>query len=406
MDKIKKIQISDYSYHLPDERIAKYPLPQRDKSKLLIYKDDTIEETVFENICNYIDNESLIVFNNTRVIQARMLFNKTTGAKIEIFCLEPHSPKDFYQAFQQTHKCQWQCIVGNLKKWKNEELIKKVTVKEIEIELKAVLIQNITSYQIIEFSWENNEISFGDVLEYTGNTPIPPYLNRDAQLSDKERYQTIYSKTNGSVAAPTAGLHFTENVFNLLKNNNIQITELTLHVGAGTFKPVKSEYIVDHEMHTEHFFISLQTLQLILDKIDSIVAVGTTSLRTLESLYWIGNKIVNEQKEIDSIHVSQWEPYNTMNQVDTKTAIESIIKYLQINKLQQLSASTQIMVVPTYQFRLVNKLITNFHQPQSTLLLLVSAFIGENWKNVYEYAMNNSFRFLSYGDSSILSRKR
>ncbi len=396
--KPENIKIEDYIYDLPEDRIAKYPLNQRDSSKLLIYNKGKISKDFFANINRYADFNSTFVFNNTKVIQARLKFFKETGAQIEIFCLEPVDPSDYVLAFQQTKKVAWKCIVGNLKKWKDKILKKVITVGNDKVELNATKRNQDGNAQIIEFTWNNNKFTFSEILENIGVTPIPPYLNRESESVDKDRYQTIYSKLKGSVAAPTAGLHFTDEVLNKLKNKNIHIEEVTLHVGAGTFKPVKSETIDEHEMHTEHFVVKKSTIENLL-KSEKIVVVGTTSVRTIESLYWMGVKLI-ENKILYS-HITQWEVYELPN-LSKQESLNALLNYMNENSIDEIDASTQIMIFPGYKFKLVDVLITNFHQPKSTLLLLIAAFIGDDWEKVYDYALNNDFRFLSYGDSSIL----
>lgn len=395
----ENIRIEDYSYNLPDEKIAKYPLQERDQSQLLVYNQGDISKDNFINLNNYIDSDSTLVFNNTKVIQARLAFNKSTGAKIEIFCLEPIEPADYNLAFQETEKLKWKCIVGNLKKWKSGKLSKRISVENTEIDLQAERISSDANSHIIEFTWNNDSINFSQILENVGVTPIPPYLNRESEVIDKDRYQTIYSKLKGSVAAPTAGLHFTERTLEKLKQKNISIAEVTLHVGAGTFKPVKTETIDEHEMHTEHFIINKKTIENLI-KANKIVAVGTTSVRTIESIYWLGVKLLANQS-FES-HISQWEAYKLENNISKIDALNAIVQFMDSKNIDQIDASTQIMIFPGYTFKMVDVLITNFHQPKSTLLLLIAAFIGENWKNAYDFALNNEFRFLSYGDSSIL----
>lgn len=400
--KPENIRIDDYSYELPDHRIAKYPLDQRDQSQLLVYHKGEISKDQFFNIDQYIDSNTTCVFNNTKVIQARLKFYKETGAQIEIFCLEPIAPSDYVLAFQQTEKITWKCIVGNLKKWKDKELKKTIRIKNIEIVLKATKVSSEGNAQIIEFTWNNSEFTFSEILENIGLTPIPPYLNRESEGIDKDRYQTIYSKLKGSVAAPTAGLHFTDQVLGRLNEKQINLEEVTLHVGAGTFKPVKSETIDEHEMHTEHFVIRIESIKNLINS-KKILAVGTTSVRTIESLYWLGVKLL-QNKNWDS-HISQWESYGLFNTYSKEESLKAILNYMQANAIQELHASTQIMIFPGYSFKMVDLLITNFHQPKSTLLLLIGAFIGIDWKEVYDFALNNNFRFLSYGDSSLLIPK-
>ncbi len=397
--KIENTRIDQYTYELPDSRIAKYPLEQRDLSKLLVYNKGNIEHNTFLNLDRYISEKDTMVFNNTKVIQARLNFYKNTGAKIEIFCLEPVEPSDYVFAFQQTQRVTWKCIVGNAKKWKNDILKQKVVVNSTEVELIAKKLNNIGNTRDIEFSWNNPEISFSEIIDHIGKTPIPPYLNRDSENIDKDRYQTVYSKLKGSVAAPTAGLHFTDYVFDQLKTKKVNIEEITLHVGAGTFTPVKTETINHHEMHTEHFMINKSTLINLLNT-KHITVVGTTSARTLESIYWLGVKLVKNGTLNLKLH--QWEVYELPRDITKQQSIEALLNYMQKNHLETLHAATQIMIVPGYIFKMTDVLITNFHQPKSTLLLLIAAFIGNDWKRVYEYALKNDFRFLSYGDSSIL----
>lgn len=402
----KHIKINDYNYALPDERIAKFPIAQRDHSKLLVYRHGDVSEDVFYNITNYLPAGALMVFNNTKVIQARLHFRKTTGALIEVFLLEPHCPADYEQMFQTTSKCSWICMIGNLKKWKEGSLDRTFEVKGNRLTLSAKRIQDAGGSYVVEFSWDNADVSFAEILDVAGELPIPPYLNRETQESDKTTYQTVYSKIKGSVAAPTAGLHFTNDVLTKLDSHGIDREELTLHVGAGTFKPVKSEEIEGHEMHTEYICVKRQTLEKLLAHNASAIAVGTTSVRTLESLYYIGVKL---EKGLDlsesELHVNQWEPYGNADgalAVSPGKAISNIIAYLDHNGLNALHTSTQIIIAPGYEYKIVKMLVTNFHQPQSTLLLLVSAFLHGDWRKVYDYALSHDFRFLSYGDSSLL----
>ena len=394
----KKIKIEDYSYDLPQGRIAKFPLDQRDHSKLLVYRNKKITHTFFYNLPQILPENSLLVLNNTKVVYARLIFHKPTGARIEIFILNPIDPNEYTEAFSAKGHATWACIVGNLRKWKTGVLEKKFTISDKEYTLKARRIGQQEDSQIIQFTWDN-ELTFSEVLDHVGLVPIPPYLNRQATETDKNTYQTIYSKFEGSVAAPTAGLHFTEKVFDDLKQKNIQTAEITLHVGAGTFKPVKTPTIGDHPMHTEYFTIDLQNLKKIRENLGNITAVGTTTTRTLESLYWLGQKLYNGQTDW---FISQWEPYQTKAKITTEQALDTLINWLQTNKLTRLEAWTQIIIVPGYKFKIVNRLITNFHQPRSTLLLLIAAFVGDDWRKIYQYALKNDFRFLSYGDSSIL----
>lgn len=399
---VKDIHITDYSYSLPDERIAKYPVAKRDESKLLVYRDGGITTKVFKQMPEVLESGTLLVCNNTKVIQARLIFEKETGGKIEIFCLDPMEPSDYQLAFSTTEGCVWHCMVGNLKRWKEGALKKKCVVAGKPVELKAVKHGGAGLNHTIEFSWNVKDVSFAEILDSIGELPIPPYLNRCTEERDKETYQTVYSKIKGSVAAPTAGLHFTENVLTQLAEMGIERAEVTLHVGAGTFYPVKSDSIGGHDMHTEVIEVKLDTLKAIRGSIGKIVAVGTTSVRTLESLYYIGCHLA---KGKDDFFVSQWEPYNDVDcRITAKEAVDYIITYLESRGLDRLHASTQIIIAPGYEFHFEKAIITNFHQPKSTLLLLISAFVGDDWRKIYDYALKNGYRFLSYGDSSILFR--
>lgn len=398
---LESIHITDFDYHLPDERIAKHPLDERDKSKLLLYKQSLIDEDIFINLADHLPANSLILFNNTKVVQARLLFKRATGAQIEVFLLEPIIPFDYVISFACTTRVVWKCIVGNLKKWKEEVL--QMPIPTTSSILLAKRIKNLSEGVEIELSWDDPTLSFARIVELCGNIPIPPYLNRDAEQEDKERYQTIYAKPEGSVAAPTAGLHFTEKVFESLKRKNIDIEYVTLHVGAGTFKPIKSDNIKEHEMHTEHFIVKKSTLDKLLKNKGKRIIVGTTSLRTLESIYWLGVKAI-EGKLNDQLSVSQWEPYELAQNISVDDSLKALESFLSDHMYDYLSASTQILIVPGYNIRMADALITNYHQPKSTLLLLVAAFIGEDWRKVYKYALENDFRFLSYGDSSLLMK--
>lgn len=403
MEDTKHIKISEYDYPLPDDRIAKFPLQIRDQSKLLVYNKGNISDTHFTSLPDYLEKGELMIFNNTKVIQARLHFHKQTGALIEIFCLEPASPSDYALSFQQRGKCSWLCMIGNLKKWKDGQLTRQVDIsgKNIEFTAKRGDIHGTSHW--IDFEWNDDTITFADVLEAVGELPIPPYLNRDTEESDKETYQTVYSKIKGSVAAPTAGLHFTERVLKAIDDKGVDREELTLHVGAGTFKPVKSEEIKGHEMHTEYISVSRQTIDKLIKHNAKAVAVGTTSVRTLESLYYIGLIIEkNPEANQDELHVSQWIPYEKEYDITPLRAIQNIADYMERNKMEALHTSTQIIIAPGYSYNIVKKIVTNFHQPKSTLLLLVSAFLKGDWKPIYEYALSHDFRFLSYGDSSIL----
>lgn len=408
----RNIEIKSYDYNLPDERIAKYPLEERDKSKLLIYKNQGISERHFYNLPEEIPADSLIVFNNTKVIQARLHFRKETGALIEVFCLEPESPRDYQQNFSCEHECTWTCLVGNSKKWKDGALSQTITVDDTEVVLSCERIGESGASQKIHFFWDK-PVSFAKILDAIGELPIPPYLNRETEEKDKQTYQTVYSRIKGSVAAPTAGLHFTEKELEALRDKNVDLEYITLHVGAGTFKPVKSETIEGHDMHTEFISVPRKVIENILNHLKSsaapLVAVGTTSVRTLESLFYIGYKLSqNPDAHPEELVVHQWEPYDISYSLSTIEALENILTYLERTGEENLVTATQILIAPGFQFRLVKTIVTNFHMPQSTLLLLVSAFVdgdsleGPNWHNIYKYAMEHDFRFLSYGDSSIL----
>lgn len=401
----KHIKIADYNYTLPDERIAKFPLAQRDESKLLVYQDGHISEDSFCRLTHHLPQGALMVFNNTRVIQARIRFRKETGSLIEIFLLEPTSPTDYEQMFQTRGHCSWYCLVGNLKKWKTGTLQLRFNRAGRETTLTAERSLVETDALRIDFSWDDSGLSFAELLDTVGELPIPPYLHRNTQESDKVTYQTVYSKIKGSVAAPTAGLHFTQRVLDDIDTHGIDREELTLHVGAGTFKPVKSEEIEGHAMHTEFFCVRRQTIEKLIHHSGKAIAVGTTSVRTLESLYFIGCKLRQKPEADESeLHVGQWEPYNNQSSsLSPVEALSEILKYLDRHHLAALHSSTQIIIAPGYSYRIVRMLITNFHQPQSTLLLLVSAFVGGDWRRIYDYALKHDFRFLSYGDSSILS---
>ena len=401
----KHIQIKDFNYNLPDERIAKFPLAKRDNSKLLLYRHGEVTEDVFHNIAQYLPKGALMVFNNTKVIQARLHFRKETGSLIEVFLLEPYMPADYEQMFQTTGHCSWLCMIGNLKKWKEGTLKRTFDVKGKEVTLVAERKEDVHKSYRVDFSWDASDVSWAELLDAVGELPIPPYLNRETQESDKTTYQTVYSKIKGSVAAPTAGLHFTPEVLADIDRHGIDREELTLHVGAGTFKPVKSEEIQDHEMHTEYICVHRQTLEKLIRHEAKAIAVGTTSVRTLESLYYIGVKL---EKTLDlseeELHVCQWEPYENAvaKPITPLKAIENILAYLDKHGLSALHASTQIIIAPGYEYNIVKMLVTNFHQPQSTLLLLVSAFVHGDWHKIYDYALAHDFRFLSYGDSSLL----
>ena len=399
----KHIKISEFNYPLPDERIAKFPLSNRDESKLLVYRQGEVSEDRFTSLPDYLEPGEMMVFNNTKVIQARLHFRKETGALIEVFCLEPIAPNDYVLSFQQTKKCSWLCMVGNLKKWKEGTLKREVEVKGKTITLSATRGECRGTSHWIDFEWDDDSLTFADVLEAVGELPIPPYLNRETQESDKQTYQTVYSKIKGSVAAPTAGLHFTERVLKALDEKGIDREELTLHVGAGTFKPVKSEEIEGHEMHTEYISVNKGTIEKLITHGGKTIAVGTTSVRTLESLYYIGILIhLNPEANQEELHVKQWMPYEPHPALTPVESLQNILDYLNRNNMEALHTSTQIIIAPGYEYKIVKKIVTNFHQPQSTLLLLVSAFVKGDWKKIYDYALSHDFRFLSYGDSSLL----
>ncbi len=407
-DQNQPIYIDEFDYPLPDERIAKYPLQQRDASKLLVYRNGEISESKFATIANFLPENALLVYNNTRVIQARLVFYKDTGARIEVFCLEPLKPADYAQSLGSTTECVWKCMVGNLKKWKGEKLSKTVEIAKVTCVFNAELLETEGNTHSIHFTWNNTDIHFADILEKAGELPIPPYLHRKTEESDLTTYQTVYSKIKGSVAAPTAGLHFTPEVLKSLQKKNIETEELTLHVGAGTFQPVKTRDIAEHHMHTEVISVHRSTIENIQKNLGNIIAVGTTSVRTLESLFYLSPALYKGEGECNSksiskkLQVSQWAPYEKNTEISTFDALQSLLEYLDANNLTTLHAETQIMIKPGYKFRVVNGMITNFHQPKSTLLLLVSAFVDGNWKEIYDYAMGYNFRFLSYGDSSLL----
>ena len=400
---IPDIRIEDYNYNLPDERIAKYPLSERDSSKLLIYKDKAPVEGKFKEISDYIPEGSVMVFNDTKVVPARLHFQRESGAHIEIFCLEPVLPEEYVTMFAVTDRCRWKCIVGNVKRWKNDTLHLYNPENDaaiIEMGLSADLVERCGETSIVEFSWTNGA-PFSRVLEICGSIPIPPYLNRGTETIDLERYQTLYARFRGSVAAPTAGLHFTEPVLESIRSKNVSTETVCLHVGAGTFLPVKSSLVSEHTMHREPFVVTLELLEKLISRTGSLVAVGTTSVRTLESLYYVGVKCLEEGKPGD---VGQWEPYEREYPYTVKESLEAIVAYLKEHGLNELKVGTRIIIVPGYRFKIVDVLVTNFHQPQSTLLLLISAFVGGDWHNIYDFALARDFRFLSYGDSSILFR--
>ena len=400
---IPDIRIEDYNYELPDEKIAKYPLSKRDASKLLHYESGNVDQKLFTDISSLIPEGSLMVFNDTKVVPARLHFQRETGAHIEIFCLEPVLPEEYVSMFAVTDRCRWKCIVGNVKRWKNDTLTLYNPDNNPAISsmgLKADLILREGETSVVEFSWADGA-PFSKVLEVCGSVPIPPYLNRDTEDIDLERYQTLYARYRGSVAAPTAGLHFTEEVLDKIRERNVSLETVCLHVGAGTFLPVKSSLVSEHTMHREPFVVTLDFLEKLLARAGKVVAVGTTSVRTLESLYYIGVKCIENGVPSD---VDQWDPYVRNYDYSLEDSLKALVEYLKLNSLKELQLGTRIIIVPGYIFKVVDVLVTNFHQPQSTLLLLISAFVKGDWKNIYDYALTNDFRFLSYGDSSILFR--
>lgn len=401
---IPEIRIEDFNYSLPSERIAKYPLTERDGSKLLVYKDKNVASGKFAEIADLLPESALMVFNDTKVVPARMHFQRSTGAHIEIFCLEPVFPEEYVTMFDVTDRCRWKCIVGNVKRWKNDTLNLYNPHSDSDISamnLRADLISREGETSIVEFSWDN-QVPFSRVLEICGSVPIPPYLDRETEELDLERYQTLYAKYRGSVAAPTAGLHFTDSVLNSIKDRGIDIETVCLHVGAGTFLPVKSSLVSGHTMHREPFVITLEFLKKLRDHKGKLIAVGTTSVRTLESLYFVGVKCIEAGCPGD---VAQWEPYERTYDYSMEESISAIIAYMESESLTSIQLGTSIIIIPGYEFRIVDVLVTNFHQPQSTLLLLISAFVNGDWKKIYDHALNDGFRFLSYGDSSLLFRQ-
>ncbi len=403
---LANLDISDYTYTLPQERIARFPLQKRDESKLLIYNKGDISQDHFSSVWKYTNENTLLVFNNSKVIQARIKFFKESGAKIEIFCLEPAGMADIQQAFQKTGSVTWRCMVGNLKKWKNTSLSKKVICKRKGIVLTATRRETSSSVTIIEFSWESPDLSFSEVLECAGEMPIPPYLKREPAPIDRKRYQTIYSMHEGSVAAPTAGLHFSNGVMQQLRNKGVDSVDLTLHVGIGTFRPILSDSLIQHEMHVEHFSVTLESLQKIRDNAPHLIAVGTTTVRTLESLYLLGVKLyLNPGKPVQELRVNQWEGLLNETIISPVESLNCLEEYMMEKKISILHCTTQLMIIPGCNIHMTEAMITNFHMPRSSLILLVAGYIGDDWKRVYQYALDNDFRFLSYGDSSILFPK-
>ena len=404
-----EISIGDFGYQLPDEKIAKHPLSNREESKLLVFRNGKITDSGFTHLCSFLPKNSLLVFNNTKVIHARILFRKPSGAQIEVFCLEPTS-NNYVETLGSNRSCTWYCLIGNSKRWKGETLLKEISIHGVLVNFEANIISKNEAEFTVEFSWNNPNISFGEILSVAGDLPIPPYLNRKPQSNDEIAYQTVYAKEEGSVAAPTAGLHFTPKILNELLLQNIQKTELTLHVGAGTFKPVKTAKMKDHDMHRESIFIRLISIQMLLDQLINnqfIIPVGTTSLRTIESIYWFGVKMIEQlntpltNSEM-KFEINQWEPYQLNQNIDPKDSLSAVINYMKQNNLEFISGNTQILIVPGYSFKLAKAIITNFHQPNSTLLLLIAALIGNDWKKIYDHALSNEYRFLSFGDSSLL----
>ena len=398
MNDVKQIAIEAYDYPLPDDRIAKYPLAERDASKLLILKDNKIQSSQFKNIGDFLPKDALLVFNETKVIRARLQFHKATGSRIEIFCLEPE--KDYQVAFSATSPVRWKCLIGNAKRWKEGQLSMELTVGGIPVTLSAERLMQNDQYAEIEFSWSPDNLSFASVLEAAGEIPLPPYLHREAEPADRDRYQTIFARYDGSVAAPTAGLHFTQPLISTLREKGFTFDEVTLHVGAGTFRPVSTATIGEHAMHSETIVVRKSLIENLITHIGKpIIPVGTTSTRTLESLYWLGVMLKEQGLNLRPLLLEQWFPYENHEALSTGEALQMILNYLDRHALTRLEASTALMIAPSYKMHVITGLITNFHQPKSTLLLLVSALIGERWKDCYHYALNNGFRFLSYGDS-------
>lgn len=400
MEEVRNISIDEYDYPLPEERIAKYPLAERDASKLLVLKDNQINASQFRNIGDFMPQDALLVFNETKVIRARLQFQKETGSHIEVFCLEPDD--DYQIAFSSASPVRWKCLVGNSKRWREGLLSMPLTVAGQQVTLNAERIERNDQYSEIEFSWEPSTLPFASILEAAGEIPLPPYLHRDAEPEDRDRYQTVFAKYDGSVAAPTAGLHFTKPLINKLENSGLQFDEVTLHVGAGTFRPVATETIGEHAMHSETIIVRKSLIERLIGQIGkNIIPVGTTSTRTLESLYWIGMMLHEQGMELRNLHVEQWYPYENHDALSATEALQNIVNYLDLHQLTRLEASTSLIIAPSYKMRVITGLITNFHQPKSTLLLLVSALIGERWKQCYQFALDNGFRFLSYGDSCL-----
>ncbi len=408
----KNLSIKDFDYVLPEEKIADYPLPKRDQSKLLIFKDGNIAEDIYRNISSHLPENSFLVFNDTKVIKARILFQKKTGAVIEVFCLEPHEKiNDYAVVLSQKNSTRWKCLIGGAGKWKETFLEKEFFIHENKIILKAELVEKLSDTYVVELSWTPAEYSFAEIIDHAGATPLPPYIKRKAEESDVEKYQTIYSAHEGSVAAPTAGLHFTKEIFSSLEKKNIDTGFVTLHVGAGTFKPVKATNMEGHEMHAEWIDVSTKFIEQLIQNMDhGVFCVGTTSVRTVESLYWMGLKIfLNPGITLDELKINQWEVYEESlinNNCSSIESLQTLLNFLQNKNTERLLIQTQIIIAPGYQFRIANGMITNFHQPKSTLLLLVSAMIGDNWKEIYKYALSHEFRFLSYGDGCFITNHK
>ncbi len=402
---LDKIDIDDFDYDLPEEKIARYPARERDGSKLLVHSGDKTKEDIFRNIADYLTDNALLVFNNTRVINARLLFEKQTGSRIEVLLLEPLNPSDYGRTFASKTPVEWKCMVGNLKKWKKENISLPFEISHRQYILTATKTGPADEAWRIRFSWEPAELNFADLVQAAGHIPLPPYIGREDEHTDTVRYQTIYGKISGSVASPTAGLHFTDRLIKDLLNRGIKQTEITLHVGAGTFQPVRTKNIADHEMHCERYTVTRKTINLILSNPGNIIAVGTTAVRTLESLYWLGRKaLLNAPDEVEHFYTGQWEAYaeGSEKEISTEDSLGALLRIMDKNRTDMIEASTSIMIIPGYKFRMINGIITNFHLPRSSLLLLVSAWTGNNWKKIYNFALTHNFRFLSYGDSSLL----
>lgn len=403
---LHKTDMHNYRYRLPEDRIAKHPVQKRDASKLLIYKNGSIRTSTFGQITEHLPEGSPLVFNNTKVIQARILFRKPTGARIEIFCMKPLKPSDYPSSFESRGHCSWECLIGNNRKWKEGSLSKELRIHGKNVILRAERIRQKGQLSEVGFWWDNLAIRFADILDAAGRTPIPPYLKRESGREDRLRYQTVYSRIKGSVAAPTAGLHFTPKVLDSLAGSGKEKIELTLHIGAGTFRPIKDPSVLNHKMHTEYFRIEGGQIEEIRDHAGNLTAVGTTSVRTLESLFWLGAGVLNHKDPAGAgMHLEQWTPYKYPLECEPRKSLDALLTVMKKHKLSYLDGSTALMIAPGYRFRMVRNLITNFHLPRSSLLLLVAAFIGEDWRKVYQYALENDFRFLSYGDSSLLLRE-